>query len=71
LGPDALVLTWKGKKGTEVESIAYADMTSGLLVDIKPKDPSPRAKAASIALGALAAGPIGVVTVAMRTFPSY
>jgi hypothetical protein len=71
LGPDALILTWKGKKGPGTERIRYSDMTSALLVDIKPKEPSPRARAASIALGALAAGPIGAAAAATRTFPSY
>jgi hypothetical protein len=71
LGPDALILTWKGKKGFEVERISYSHMTDALLVDMKPEEVSPKGEAASIALGYLAAGVIGAVTAEMRTFPSY
>lgn len=70
LGPEALILTWKGKKGTEVESIAYTDMTSALLVDMK-QELSPIARAAIIATGYMGAGMIGAAMAAMRTFPSY
>lgn len=71
LGPDALILTWKVKKGTETERIRYSDMASALLVNITPEESSPSARATSIALGALAAGPIGAVVAATRTLPSY